>query len=510
MMDRILNTREFTYKDLRMLPGYCDFPQSEIKVSSRFTSRIDVGVPVVSAAMDTVTDHRLAIALALEGGIGVIHRNNTIEEQVEEILTVKRFKNGFVQCPVTLSPDHTIEDVVRIKETLGYSTIPVTDTGTPQGVLVGMITKNDYSYKLHKELPVRERMIDCDHLVTATWPLTLSAANALLLNSHKGVLPIVDGEGHLMYLVTRTDIEKHESFPHSCVDRNKQLRVFAATGTRDEDRERIRELVKAGVDGIVLDGAHGHTVFNSRMLCHIKENYSHVDVIPGNVVTAEATLQLIKSGADAIKVGMGAGSICITQVVTGVGRPQGSAVYECAKVAAGHGIPVIADGGIADEGDVAKALALGASTVMIGSLFAGTEESPGYYLYNNRGVRVKTYRGMGSLKAMRKGSADRYGLSANSAMAAEGVEGTVSDKGPLSSYVRHLVQCLKQSMQKAGSRSIEELHGKATFVVVSHASQVEGGVHDLMSFEKPDFRDESLQGSGQPSRGPDSRDTCRA
>lgn len=509
-MDRILNTREFTYKDLRMLPGYCDFPQSEIKVSSRFTSRIDVGVPVVSAAMDTVTDHRLAIALALEGGIGVIHRNNTIEEQVEEILTVKRFKNGFVQCPVTLSPDHTIEDVVRIKETLGYSTIPVTDTGTPQGVLVGMITKNDYSYKLHKELPVRERMIDCDHLVTATWPLTLSAANALLLNSHKGVLPIVDGEGHLMYLVTRTDIEKHESFPHSCVDRNKQLRVFAATGTRDEDRERIRELVKAGVDGIVLDGAHGHTVFNSRMLCHIKENYSHVDVIPGNVVTAEATLQLIKSGADAIKVGMGAGSICITQVVTGVGRPQGSAVYECAKVAAGHGIPVIADGGIADEGDVAKALALGASTVMIGSLFAGTEESPGYYLYNNRGVRVKTYRGMGSLKAMRKGSADRYGLSANSAMAAEGVEGTVSDKGPLSSYVRHLVQCLKQSMQKAGSRSIEELHGKATFVVVSHASQVEGGVHDLISFEKPDFRDESLQGSGQPSRGPDSRDTCRA
>ena len=508
-MDRILNTREFTYKDLRMLPGYCDFPQSEIKVSSRFTSRIDVGVPVVSAAMDTVTDHRLAIALALEGGIGVIHRNNTIEEQVEEILTVKRFKNGFVQCPVTLSPDHTIEDVVRIKETLGYSTIPVTDTGTPQGVLVGMITKNDYSYKLHKELPVRERMIDCDHLVTATWPLTLSAANALLLNSHKGVLPIVDGEGHLMYLVTRTDIEKHESFPHSCVDRNKQLRVFAATGTRDEDRERIRELVKAGVDGIVLDGAHGHTVFNSRMLCHIKENYSHVDVIPGNVVTGEATLQLIKSGADAIKVGMGAGSICITQVVTGVGRPQGSAVYECAKVAAEHGIPVIADGGIADEGDVAKALALGASTVMIGSLFAGTEESPGYYLYNNRGVRVKTYRGMGSLKAMRKGSADRYGLSANSAMAAEGVEGTVSDKGPLSSYVRHLVQCLKQSMQKAGSRTIEELHGKATFVVVSQASQVEGGVHDLMSFEKPDFRDETLQGSGQPSRGPDSRGTCR-
>lgn len=508
-MERILNSREFTYKDLRLLPGYCDFSQGDIKVNSRFTSGIELGIPVVSAAMDTVTDHRLAIALALEGGIGVIHRNNTIDEQVEEIVTVKRFKNGFVQNPVTLSPDHTIEDVVRIKETLGYSTIPITDTGASQGILVGMITKNDYSYKLHRDMPVRERMIDCDHLVAATWPLTLSAANALLLNSHKGVLPIVDGEGHLMYLVTRTDIEKHESYPYSCVDKNKQLRVFAATGTRDEDRERIQELVKAGVDGIVLDGAHGHTVFNSRMLCHIKENFSQIDVIPGNVVTAEATLQLIKSGADAIKVGMGAGSICITQVVTGVGRPQGSAVYECARVASEHNIPVIADGGIADEGDVAKALALGASSVMIGSLFAGTEESPGYYLYNNRGVRVKTYRGMGSLKAMRKGSADRYGLSANSTMAAEGVEGTVSDKGPLSSYVRHLIQCLKQSMQKAGARSMDELHRKATFVVVSHASQVEGGVHDLMSFEKPDFREENVQGFREGIKGQANPDGCR-
>jgi len=509
-MERILNSREFTYKDLRLLPGYCDFLQADINVNTRFTSGIEIGIPVVSAAMDTVTDHRLAIALALEGGIGVIHRNNTIEEQVEEVLTVKRFKNGFVQNPVTLSPDHTIEDVVRIKETLGYSTIPITDNGSSQGLLVGMITKNDYSYKLHREMAIRERMIDCGNLVVGTWPLTLSAANALLLNSHKGVLPIVDVEGHLMYLVTRTDIEKHESYPYSCVDKNKQLRVFAATGTRDEDRERIQELVKAGVDGIVLDGAHGHTVFNSRMLCHIKENFSQIDVIPGNVVTGEATLQLIRSGADAIKVGMGAGSICITQVVTGVGRPQGSAVYECARVAIEHNIPVIADGGIADEGDVAKALALGASSVMIGSLFAGTEESPGYYLYNNRGVRVKTYRGMGSLKAMRKGSADRYGLSANSTMAAEGVEGTVSDKGPLSSYVRHLIQCLKQSMQKAGARSMDELHRKATFVVVSHASQVEGGVHDLISFEKPDFREENAQGFREGAKGQTSPDGCRA
>jgi IMP dehydrogenase len=487
-MEKTIGTREYTYKDLRLLPGYCDFAVSQLAVNSRITARIDMGIPIVSAAMDTVTEHKLAIALALEGGIGVIHRNNTIEEQVQEILMVKRFKNGFVQNPVTLSPEHSIDDVVHIKNNRGYSTIPITEEGEPHGKLLGLITKNDYSYKLHKGLTIKERMVTREHLVTATWPLTLSAANGILLNSHKGALPIVDEQDRLLYMVTRTDIEKHESYPSSCVDNNKQLRVFAATGTKEEDRERIEELVKAGVDGIVLDGAHGHTLFNARMLSFIKENFSHLDVIPGNVVTAEATEHLIRCGADGIKVGMGAGSICITQVVTGVGRPQATAVHECAKVARRHGIPLIADGGISDEGDIAKALALGADSVMIGSLFAGTEESPGFYLYNNKGVRIKAYRGMGSLEAMRKGSADRYGLSSNAAMAAEGVEGAVADKGPLSNYVRHLVQCLKQSMQKIGGKTIGELQEKSSFVLVSAASQIEGGVHDLVTYEKPDYR----------------------
>jgi IMP dehydrogenase len=487
-MEKFVDSKEFTYKDLRLLPGYCDFTVPSVDTRSRFTSRIELGVPITSAAMDTVTEHKVAIALALEGGIGVIHRNNTIEDQVEEVLLVKRFKNGFVQCPIALSPDETIDRVVEIKRSLGYSTIPITEDGMPDGRLMGLITKNDYSFKLHAGMAVKERMIPRDRVVTATWPLTLSAANGILLNSHIGVLPIVNEGDRLMYIVTRTDIEKHENFPLSCVDENKQLRVFAATGTRDEDRERIEALAKAGVDGIVLDGAHGHTVYNTRMLCFIKENFSRLDVIPGNVVTAEATEQLIKSGADAIKVGMGAGSICITQVVTGVGRPQASAVYECAKMAKKYGIPIIADGGISEEGEIPKALALGAHSVMLGSLFAGTEESPGYYIYNDRGVRVKTYRGMGSLKAMEKGSADRYGLTANSSMAAEGVEGTVSDKGPLSSYVRHLVQCLRQSMQKVGARTIGELQEKSTFVMVSKASQVEGDVHNLVTYEKPDYR----------------------
>ena len=490
-MEKFTFNSEFTYKDLRLLPGFTDFPISEIRLNSRFTSRIPLSIPLVSAAMDTVTEHRLAIALALEGGIGVIHRNNTIEEQVREVVKVKRFKNGFVHEPKTLSPEHHIDDLVKIKETHGYSTIPVTDDGTPTGLLVGLITENDYSYALHKGMTIKERMLPIGELLTATWPLTLSAANNILLNSHKGVLPIVDEKGHLMYLVTRTDLEKHEGFPLSCVDRNKQLRVFAATGTKEEDRERIQELVSAGVDGIVLDGAHGHTVFGTGMLSYIKENFSHIDVIPGNVVTREATEHLIRSGADGIKVGMGAGSICITQVITGVGRPQGSAVYECAQVAKQHGIPVIADGGITEEGDIAKALALGADSVMIGSLFAGTEESPGYYIYNEKGVRAKAYRGMGSLKAMKKGSADRYGLSSNRSMAAEGVEGTVSDKGPLASYARHLMQCLRQSMQKVGARTIEEMKEKSTFVTVTLSSQIEGGVHDLVTYEKPDYRGSS-------------------
>ncbi|MBI3911669.1 MAG: IMP dehydrogenase [Armatimonadetes bacterium] len=479
-----------TSDDVIILPGYIDFPRSEVCLDTHVTRNLRLKRPIVSSPMDTVTETKMAIALALLGGLGIIHYNNTVEEQAEMVRKVKRFENGFITDPVVLSPRHTITDVDGIKQTAGFSGIPITQDGTPRSRLVGIVTNRDIDFEKDRSRPLEEVMTT--DLVTAPRGVTLSEANKILRASKKGKLPVVDEDFRLVALVARSDLLKNLNFPDASKDARKQLLVGAAVSTRDEDRDRVDALANAGVNVIVVDAAQGHSLYQQRMIAYIKGHYPEIDVIGGNVVTAQQAETLIHAGADALRVGMGPGSICITQNMMAVGRAQATAVYCVASHARRFGVPVIADGGINGIGPMAKALALGASAVMLGYLLAATQEAPGEYFYED-GLRVKRYRGMASLEAMAVGGAKRYLAESDEAVKVpQGVSGTVVDKGSLHDYLPYLMQGLCHAFQDMGCCDIPSLHaalheGRLRFERRTSAANREGTVHSLHSYEMPRF-----------------------
>ncbi len=483
------STEGLTYKDFLVLPGYIDFTPNEVNLETYLTRNIKIQRPLISSPMDTVTEDQMAIALALLGGIGMIHYNNTPEEQAEMVRKVKRFKNGFIMDPIVLSPEHTIKDVYKIKEKYGFSGIPITENGKKDGKLIGIVTNRDID--LEKDPNIKLKEVMTRNLITAPEGLSLEEANEILKRSKKGKLPIVNQKGQLVALICRSDIKKHREYPYASKDSKKRLMVGAAISTRPESKERLHLLVEAGVDVVVIDSAQGNSSYQIEMIKYIKKHYPEIDVIAGNVVTQEQCYNLIKAGADALRIGMGPGSICITQDTMAVGRAQATAVYRTAKFARKYNVPVIADGGITNIGDIAIALAIGASTTMMGSLFAGTHEAPGEYFYEN-GVRLKRYRGMASLEAMKAGGAKRYFSDDQEIKVAQGVSGTVVDKGSMFEFVPYLIQGLKQSFQDMGVRSIPELHqkmyeGKIRFERRSLSAQAQGSVHGLYSYTYPVF-----------------------
>jgi IMP dehydrogenase len=479
-----------TFDDLIILPGYIDFGSEDVRLETHVTRNIRIKRPLVSSPMDTVSETSMAITLALVGGIGILHYNNTVAEQTEMVRKVKRFENGFITDPMVLSPRHTIHDVDEIKAKYGFSGVPVTEDGTLASRLVGIVTNRDTDFERDRSRPLREVMTT--DLVTAPKGITLSEANKILRGSKKGKLPVVDPEGRLVALLARRDLLKNQNFPESSKDAGKQLLCGAAVSTRDEDRDRVDSLAQAGVDVIVVDAAQGHSIYQQRMVAYIKGRYPGVDVIAGNVVTTQQAETLIHSGADALRVGMGPGSICITQNMMAVGRSQATAVYRTARFAQSYGVPVIADGGINGIGPMAKALALGANAVMLGNLLAGTSEAPGEYFYEN-GVRVKRYRGMASLEAMARGGAKRYlAERTDPVKVPQGVSGTVVDKGSLVDYIPYLMKGLQQAFQDMGHRDVPSLHaalweGRLRLERRTPSATAEGSVHSLVSYETPRF-----------------------
>jgi IMP dehydrogenase len=476
-----------TYDDFIILPGYIRGPVSDVSLETRLTRQISIKSPVVSSPMDTVTESEMAIRMALLGGIGIIHYNNTVEEQVEEVRRTKRFENGFITDPVCLAPDDRISDVDAIRQRYGFSGVPVTEDGRVGSRLLGIVTERDIDFEEDRSKPLREMMTT--DLVTAPAGISLAEGNRILREKKVGKLPIVDEEGNLVSLMSRTDLRKNQEFPLASKDASKQLLVGAAVGTRQEDRERLEALVEGGADVIVFDSAQGHSVFQVDMIEWTRERFPDLQLVAGNVVTAEQCRGLIEAGADALRIGMGSGSICITQQTVAVGRSQASAVYHAAQFAHAHGVPVIADGGIQSIGSIGKALAIGADTVMMGSLLAGTEEAPGEYFYEG-GVKVKRYRGMGSPEAMADRGAKRYMEADEKIKVAQGVSGTVVDKGSVVDYVPYLMQGVKHALQDVGCQSLRELReaveaGRVTFERRSISARVEGGVHDLHSFQEP-------------------------
>ena len=479
-----------TYNDFIILPGHIDFAASDVELSTHITRRIALKNPICSSPMDTVTESQMAIGMALLGGIGIIHYNNTPEAQVAEVAKVKRFENGFITDPVVLSPKNAIADIDEIQSQQGFSGIPITEDGTLQGKLVGIVTNRDIDFEPDRGRLLEEVMVTS--LVTASEGVTLNEANNILRESKKGKLPIVDSDGRLISLVSRTDLKKNRDYPEASKDESKQLRVGAAISTQLADRERLDGLVDAGVDLVVIDAAQGDSVFQIEMIEEIKKAYPEVDVLAGNVVTTRQCEHLIKAGADGIRIGMGPGSICITQDTMAVGRAQATAVYQCAKYCRTRGIPVVADGGINNTGALGMALALGANVGMMGSMFAGTQETPGDYFYKD-GIRVKKYRGMASVEAMERGGGKRYMYSNKNIKVAQGVSGLVVDKGSVYDLLPYLSQSLRQSFQDMGYSTVESLHlalenDELRFERRTPSAQREGGVHGLMAYDEP-FRE---------------------
>ena len=476
----------YTYNDIILMPGYLDFAAGDVDLRTRLTRNLSLNLPFVSSPMDTVTEANMAIHMALLGGIGIIHYNNTVEEQVEMVKKVKRFENGFITDPVVLSPEHTVADVLDLKESHGFSGIPITEDGTLNTKVIGIVTNRDIDFE--KDPTQKLKNVMTTNLVTAQEGVTLSEANALLKKTKVGKLPVIDNEGKLKALLARTDLKKNRDFPLATKNKNKQLVVGAAISTQGRDLERLDELVKAKVDVVLIDSAQGFTKWQIEMLQYIKKKYPELDVIGGNVVTEEQAEGLIKAGADGLRIGMGPGSICTTQETMASGRSQATAVYHTARVARKYDVPVIADGGISQIGHIMKALSFGASTVMMGSLLAGTSESPGEYFYRD-GVRMKKYRGMASSEAMKVGGDKRYFAEASKIKVAQGVVGAVVDRGSVDNFVPYLAQGVRHAFQDVGIRTLPELHaalisGKLRMQIRSQSSIIEGGVHDLYNVQK--------------------------
>ena len=479
-----------TFDDVLLVPGESTFLPREADVTTLFSRHVPLNIPLVSAAMDTVTESRTAIAMAQEGGLGVIHRNLPIDEQAREVEKVKKSESGIVLDPVTVHPDQRIADALDVMHRYHISGLPVTKDGR----LVGILTNRDLRFEKRLDRKVSEVMTK-NNLITGKPGIDPEEAKDLLHANRIEKLLIVDDEGRLKGLLTVKDIQKAAQFPNACKDDLGRLRVGAAVGTGDDRMARVEAVLRAGADVIVIDTAHGHSANVMETVQEIKQAYPQIDVAAGNVATVEGARALARAGADAIKVGMGPASICTTRVVSGVGIPQLTAIADCVKVARDHGIPVIADGGIKFSGDVTKALAGGAHSVMIGSLFAGTEESPGEtILYQGR--TYKLYRGMGSLEAMREreGSRNRYMQDdelEQMKLVPEGIEGRVPHKGPLSFIVHQMVGGLQAGMGYCGCRTIAALHSGARFMKVTNASLQESHVHDVfITKEAPNYRRE--------------------
>jgi IMP dehydrogenase len=474
-----------TYDDVLLIPAYSEVLPREVNTSSNLTKKIRLNVPIVSAAMDTVTEAELAIAIAQAGGLGILHKNMSIALQADEVRKVKRSESGMIQDPVTLNEDALVSDAFKIMKDYSIGGIPVVNT---ENVLVGIITNRDLRFQKDMKRPIREVMTK-DNLITAPAGTTLVQAEEILQDYKIEKLPVVNQSGKLVGLITFKDIQKVKHYPKACKDEHGRLRVGAAVGVTHDTMDRVDALVKAGVDVIALDTAHGHSLGVITKVKEVKTKYPDLQVIAGNVATGEAAKALADAGADAVKVGIGPGSICTTRIIAGVGVPQLYAVYECAKALRGTGVPVIADGGIKHTGDIPKAIAAGASAIMAGSLFAGVEESPGEtIIYEGR--KFKSYRGMGSIEAMEQGSKDRYFQDVEDdikKLVPEGIVGRVPYKGSLAEVMYQYIGGLRASMGYCGAATIEDLQN-ARFVRITAAGMRESHPHDItITKEAPNY-----------------------
>jgi IMP dehydrogenase len=488
-MVRDANIREaLTFDDVLLEPAKSDLLPSEVDITTRLTKNIPLNIPLLSAAMDTVTDSRMAIAMAQQGGMGIIHKNMTIEGQADEVDRVKRSESGMIVNPITMSPDQKIHEAMEVMRRYRISGLPITSNGK----LVGILTNRDLRFETRLNIKISELMTK-ENLITVPVGTTLEEAESILHRHRVEKLPVVDKQGRLKGLITVKDIQKKIAYPNACKDKLGRLRVGAGIGATGDFLDRAAALGKAGVDVLVIDTAHGHSTRVIEAVKQVKNRFPEIDLIAGNIATEEAALALVKAGVDAIKVGMGPGSICTTRIVSGAGVPQITAIMDCSRVAHKSNVPVIADGGIKFSGDIAKALAAGGDSVMIGSLFAGTDESPGEtVLYQNRSYKV--YRGMGSLEAMKAGSRDRYGQEGaffEGKLVPEGVEGMVPYKGSIDVMIPPLTGGLRAGMGYCGCRNIEELQTRSRFIRITSFGLKESHVHDvLVTKEAPNYRTE--------------------
>ncbi|QUH19926.1 IMP dehydrogenase [Alkaliphilus sp. B6464] len=481
MEDKIVK-EGITFDDVLLIPSKSEVLPNQVDVSTYLTKKIKLNIPLMSAGMDTVTEAKMAISMAREGGIGIIHKNMSIEEQALEVDKVKRSEHGVIVDPFFLSPDHIIEDALELMARYRISGVPITEAGK----LVGIITNRDIRFETNHKKKISDAMTK-DNLITAREGISMDEAQKILMAHKIEKLPIVDGNGMLKGLITIKDIEKAIQYPNSAKDSSGRLLAGAAVGVSNDIMDRVEALYKAKVDVIVIDTAHGHSKGVIETVKKVKEKYKDLQVIAGNIATGEAARELIEAGVDAIKVGIGPGSICTTRIVAGIGVPQVTAVYDCAKVANEYGIPVIADGGIKYSGDIPKAIAAGASAVMIGSLFAGTEESPGETIIFN-GRSFKVYRGMGSIASMEKGSKDRYFQQDNKKLVPEGVEGKVPYKGYVRETIYQLIGGLRASMGYCGTATTKDLQENGKFVRITGAALRESHPHDIIiTKEAPNY-----------------------
>ena len=477
-----------TFDDVLLLPDYSEVLPREVDLGSQLTREIDLNIPIISAAMDTVTESRLAITLAQEGGIGIIHKNMSLENQASQVRNVKKFESGVIKDPITTSPKTTIGEVVKLTRDNGISGVPVVENDK----LVGIVTNRDIRFETRFDAPVSEVMTPKNKLVTVEESFRKGEVMSLLHKNRIEKILVINSKFELKGLITVKDIQKADDFPSACKDSDERLRVGAAVGVGEDTSERIEALVEAGVDVLVVDTAHGHSLGVIKTIKEIKKKYSEIQVIGGNIATGDAAKSLVDAGADAVKVGIGPGSICTTRIVTGVGVPQITAVFDVAESLKGEGVPIISDGGIRYSGDIAKVLAAGAYSVMVGSLFAGTEEAPGEVeLYQGRSY--KSYRGMGSLGAMAQmyGSADRYFQTADELekLVPEGIEGRVPYKGGLTSVIYQIVGGVRAAMGYTGCNGMKDFRSRPRFLKVTAASTKESHAHDVqITKEAPNYR----------------------